>query len=186
VAATTGETMADWEHVMDALVRERGPALVRYAYLLTGDVAAAEDLVQDAVVATFTRTARIRTPEAVEGYVRRAILTTYVDGYRRRQRWQRVRHLVVRHDVTEGPERATQERTDVVAALATLPPRVRACVVLRFYEDLTAAEIADRLDLSLGAVKRYLHDGTHALEERLGPVHRPTHETHPIDERSTR
>ncbi|WP_230685051.1 sigma-70 family RNA polymerase sigma factor [Cellulomonas sp. JZ18] len=55
-------------------------------------------------------------------------------------------------------------------ALATLPPRVRACMVLRHFDDLTVAQVAETLSLSVGAVKRYLSDGTRALEARLGPV----------------
>ena len=68
-----------------------------------------------------------------------------------------------------------------------LAPRVRACVVLRYFEDLTVAEIADRLQLSDGTVKRYLSDGVHGLERVLGPVDAaaPT-ESHPITTRSTR
>jgi len=162
--------VSDWESVLDALVRDRGPALVRYACLLTGDPAAAEDLVQDAVVATFARRAHVREPLAVEGYVRRAILRTYVDGYRRRRRWRDVQHLLVRDDRHAGPEDAVGARADVLAALATLAPRVRACVVLRYYEDLTVPDIAEQLGLSGGAVKRYLSDGLRALEARLGPL----------------
>lgn len=177
--------MADWERTLEVLVRDRGPALVRYAYLLTGDVAGAEDLVQDAVVATFVRRGQLRDPGAAESYVRRTILTTFVDGTRRGRRFRDVRHLLVRADSHEGPERGVQERTDVVAALADLPPRVRACVVLRFYEDLTIAEIARELALSDGAVKRYLSDGTRTLERRLGPVQDDV-ETHVVGGRPGR
>ncbi|MEN0130508.1 MAG: sigma-70 family RNA polymerase sigma factor [Brevundimonas sp.] len=179
--------MSDWEHVLDDLVRLRGPALVRHAYLLTGDVTAAEDLVQDAIVATFARRSRVRTPAAIEGYVRRAILTTYIDGYRRSRRWRDARHLLVRSDSVHGPESAVGDRADVVAALRTLAPRVRACVVLRFYEDLTVSEIAEQLGLSDGAVKRYLSDGMRALEAQLGPVRdrREPEEIDTILERTT-
>ncbi|HEY3544729.1 MAG TPA: sigma factor-like helix-turn-helix DNA-binding protein, partial [Propionicimonas sp.] len=62
------------------------------------------------------------------------------------------------------------ERLDVMSALRDLPRQQRACVVLRFYEDLTVAEIADHLGVSQGAVKRYLSMGVHALERTLGPV----------------
>ena len=61
---------------------------------------------------------------------------------------------------------------DVRAALDALSPRERACVVLRFYDDLTVARIADQLSLSEGAVKRYLSDGVHRMEGLLGPVRR--------------
>jgi RNA polymerase sigma factor (sigma-70 family) len=184
-----GSLLSDWEHVLDDLVRVRGQALVRHAYLLTGDVAAAEDLVQDAIVATFARRSRVRSAVAVEGYVRRAILTIYIDGYRRQRRWRDARHLLVRAEAVHGPEGDVGARADVVAALRTLAPRVRACVVLRFYDDLTVAEIAEQLGLSDGAVKRYLSDGMRALEVQLGPVrdHRDTDsaEAHTILERTT-
>ena len=62
------------------------------------------------------------------------------------------------------------DRMHVFQALGTLSPRERACVVLRFYEDLTIRQIADHLSLSQGTVKRYLSDAVHSLEQTLGPV----------------
>ncbi|GEL95647.1 SigE family RNA polymerase sigma factor [Cellulomonas composti] len=165
--------MADWERTLDALVRDRGPALVRHAYLLTGDTAAAEDLVQDAIVATFVRRAQVRDERAAEAYVRRAILTTFLDGHRRAVRFRSVRHLLLRDEQHDGPESAVSDRDAVTEALRTLAPRVRACVVLRFYDDLPIADVAEQLGLSVGAVKRYLSDGTRALEVALGPLRAP-------------
>lgn len=182
-----GGAVADWEHVLDVLVRERGTALVRYAALLTGGTAEAEDLVQEALVRAFGQGRPLRETAAAEAYVRRAILTVFLDGYRRRQRWGGVRHLLVRAETTDGPERASTERLDVHAALATLRPRLRACVVLRFYDDLTVAEIASRLGLADGTVKRYLSDAIDVLERVLGPMPRArTRETTLLDTRSTR
>jgi RNA polymerase sigma factor (sigma-70 family) len=163
-------TMTDWGDQLDRLVRERGPALLRYAYLLTGDPSAAEEVVQDALVAVLARRNLLRDPGAVEGYVRRAILSRYLDGYRRGRRWSGVRHLLARPASTEGLSDAVDARTDVIAALAHLSPRVRGCIVLRFYEDLSVADTAERLGLSTGAVKRYTSDGVQALERVLGPV----------------
>ena len=157
------------DDAMAALARERGRALTGYAYLLTGNLRDAEDLVQDALVKTFVR-AKDVDPAATEGYVRRAILTTYIDGYRRRGRWDGVRHLLARDEVQGGPEEMSAERLDVQAALRALPPQQRACVVLRFYDDLTTAEIADRLGLAVGTVKRYLSLATHRMEALLGPL----------------
>ena len=159
--------MAAWEDGLTVLVRERGPALVGYAFLLCGDRRLAEDLVQDALVKTFTRASAPTSPEA---YVRRAILTTYIDGFRRRRRWEAVRHLVHPDDDAAGPEPLVTDRVDLHAALETLSPRQRACIVLRFYEDLTVPQIADALVLSTGAVKRYLSDALRRLEAVLGPV----------------
>ncbi|MFC8192924.1 sigma-70 family RNA polymerase sigma factor [Cellulomonas sp. NPDC057328] len=168
--------MTSWEDALDELVRTRGKALVGYAYLLTGDLREAEDLVQDAIVRSFTRGRATREVASAEAYVRRAVLTTYVDGFRRRRHWATIRHLTAVPAVTPadgphaGPEQLVTTRLTVQEALATLPPRVRACMVLRHFDDLPVAEVAATLSLSVGAVKRYLHDGTRALEARLGPV----------------
>jgi RNA polymerase sigma-70 factor (sigma-E family) len=162
--------MAAWEQSLDQLVRTRSPALVGYAYLLSGDRREAEDLVQDALVKTFSRGRSGLEPANAEGYVRRAILTTYLDGFRRRRRWLAVRHLVARDDAGEGAEAGVADRVDVAGALAQLSPRERACVVLRFYEDMTVPTIADSLGLSQGAVKRYLSDGVRRMEGLLGPM----------------
>jgi RNA polymerase sigma-70 factor (ECF subfamily) len=165
-----GGTVADWEHVLDTLVRERGPALVRYAALLTGDPADADDLVQEALVRSFSQGRPLREAHAAESYVRRAILSTFLDGYRRRRRWTGVRHLIARADVADGPEVGASDRLDVRSALLTLRPRLRVCVVLRFYDDLTVPQIARQLGLSDGTVKRYLSDAVTALESVLGPL----------------
>ena len=161
--------MAAWEQSLDDLVRHRGSALVGYAYLLCGDRREAEDLVQDALVKTYTR-GRTTDPTNVEGYVRRAVLNTYLDGFRRRKRWAALRHLVATDDSHAGPEQSSTDRLDVHAALAALSPRERACVVLRFYEDMTVAAIAENLAVSQGSVKRYLSDGVRRMESLLGPM----------------
>jgi len=75
------------------LVQERGEVLVRYAYLLTGDLPAAQDLVQDALVKVFGRLRTGFEPDVLEAYVRRAIATLYVDGHRKHRRWADVQHL---------------------------------------------------------------------------------------------
>lgn len=131
-------------------VAARSPALVRHAWLLTGELAAAEDLVQTALVKTWPRWSRLDAPEA---YVRRTILTTFLSA--RRRRW----HLeVATADVPERPapddafDQADLQRT-VRLALATLPPRQRAVVVLRYVEDLTEAQTARLLGCSVGTVK---------------------------------
>ncbi|MBD3778165.1 MAG: sigma-70 family RNA polymerase sigma factor [Micrococcales bacterium] len=158
-----------WERELERFVRERGDALVGYAYLLTGDLAAAEDLVQEGLVRTWTRRRRDGDVTWLEAYVRRCILHAFVDGRRRARRWRDVSHLVATPERSaDGPTR-TDDRDLVATALTHLSPRQRACVVLRFYEDLTVAEIAARLDVSDGAVKRYLHDANRTLAPLLGP-----------------
>lgn len=158
------------DDVLMALARDRGPALHAYASLLTGNLRDAEDLVQDALVKTFVRGRHVELASA-EGYVRTAILTTWIYSYRRRRQWERVRHLLVRDERQESRADEVEARADVRTALGRLPPQQRACVVLRYYDDLPLADIADVLGVSVGAVKRYLSTGTHRLEGLLGPVH---------------
>lgn len=152
------------------LVRDRGEALVRYAFLLTGDVAAAQDVVQDALVKVFVRLRARPQPEFLEAYVRRTIVTLYIDGYRRRRQWTKVEHLLVEDETRHGPDADAAARLDLHAALATLAPQERAAVVLRYFADLTVPEIADDMGLAQGTVKRYLSNAVGKLEQRLGPM----------------
>jgi RNA polymerase sigma-70 factor (ECF subfamily) len=158
-----------WERELESFVRERGDALVGYAYLLTGDLQGAEDLVQEGLVRTWTRRRSGADVEWLEAYVRRCILHAFVDGRRRARRWRDVAHLVAASERSGDAVAGVDDRDAVLAALAHLTPRQRACVVLRFYEDLPVRDIAAHLDLSEGAVKRYLHDAHRALAPRIGP-----------------
>ncbi|GEL93457.1 RNA polymerase sigma factor [Cellulomonas composti] len=162
--------MHTWSSTLDALVRERGPALTRYGYLLTGSTADAQDLVQEAVARVLARKPRLRDVVTLESYVRRVMLTMVVDEGRRAQRWRRVRHLVATPD--EVPDAAAEVvgASLLETALATLSPRQRACTVLRYVEDLSGREIADALGVSEGAVKRYLSEANARMSAVLGPV----------------
>jgi RNA polymerase sigma-70 factor (ECF subfamily) len=165
-----------WEDQVTTFVTERGPALVGYARLLTGDHDSAQDLVQDALAKAWSRWRAGADIESLEGYVRRAVLTSYLDQYRRQRLWRGRRHLLVTPEAAPERTGATETATDLASALVHLAPRERACVVLRFYEDLTVAGIAARLGLSEGAVKRYLSDGTRRLGTLMGST-RPAVET---------
>lgn len=161
--------MREDDDTLAEFVRDRGAALLKYATLLVGNRRGAEDLVQDALVKVFAgRHGRIGDLDSLEGYVRRAILTLFLDSYRRHRRWVKVRHLFTEPDV-EPRDDDVGTRVDVTAALRTLSPRERACVVLRFYGDLTVPQIAEELGIAQGTVKRYLSDATHALAAVLGP-----------------
>lgn len=172
VERTAGGRVPAAIDVLAVLARNRSRALFGYAYLLSGDASAAEDLVQEALVRTFARTRTGFTPDDVERYVRSAILSVYVDGYRRRQRWAAVRHLLHLRTDEHAPDAAVAAGAalDVRAALATLAPQERVAAVLRYVEDLTVPEVAHRMGLAEGTVKRYLSTGTKRLEELLGPL----------------
>ncbi len=148
-----------WQGTVTALVTERGDALLRYAQLICGDADEAADLVQDALVKTFGRLSNGFTVTSAEAYVRRAILNAALDGGRRRSRWRRIAHLAATPETTESSAPATESRIDLRGELARLSPRERACVVLRYYEDLKVDDVAEWLGISGGAVKRYLSDG---------------------------
>lgn len=159
--------MNAWQPTLEALVRERYPRLVARALLVTS-AADAEDLVQEALVATFSARARFASLAEAEQYVRRAVVSRSIDAGRRRRTERRTTERVA----TE-PERFAEITVpgltaSVEAALRELPARERACVVLRHLEDLSVRETADLLRLSEGAVKRYTADGVAALADRLG------------------
>jgi RNA polymerase sigma-70 factor (sigma-E family) len=133
-------------------VTARGRALLRTAYLLTGNLADAEDLLQAALAKTYLAWDRIEDRGALDGYVRRAMVNTHISWWRRRR--------VQEYPTDELPDRAVADHagdsdlTETLrAAIDRLPSRMRTAVVLRYYEDMTEAEVAERLGVSLGTVK---------------------------------
>ena len=131
-------------------VAARGAGLLGSAWLLTGDAQRAEDLVQTALVKCWHRWDRIATDGSVDGYVRRALITTYMDW--RRRRWTgEVPTAVLPEGCAAAPDPAV--RRDVIAALALLPRGQRAVIVFRFYDDLTEVQTAAALGVSVGTVK---------------------------------
>lgn len=165
--------MASWRGVFEELVRERRGGLVGYATLLTGNVADGEDLVHDAIIRTFGRVRPFTHVNAAEAYVRQAISSAFIDGTRRERTARAAMPALVIRDPHAPPDTAVANTIDVHAALGQLPPRERACVALRFYADLTVPEIATHLNISEGAVKRYLSDGIGRLNPLLGTRENP-------------
>ena len=136
----------------DEFVAARLTALVRYAAVLVGDRDLAQDVVQEALVRVHSRWSRVEQPEA---FVRRMIVREYLSW---RRRLLRRRALAVRlpaPGVVEDHAAASVERADLARRLAALPPRQRAVVVLRYYEGLSTAEIADLLGCTEGAVRTF-------------------------------
>ncbi|MDQ0574783.1 sigma-70 family RNA polymerase sigma factor [Agromyces albus] len=159
-----------WDAVATKLVVERGDALSRYAYLLTGSVDDAADLVQDALVRTFGTPRFGLTLPRAEAYVRRAILNAVIDRSRRDGTWRKVRHLTLAPTSVEPADAASDERLDLLERIRGLAPRQAACIVLRYYDDLTVDRVAQSLGISSGAVKRYLSDGLRALSSAIDPA----------------
>lgn len=138
---------------------------VRFAYLLTGDRAAAEDLVQDAFVQVSGRLLHLRDAGAFYGYLRKAIVNRWRSAARRRlvERRYLERSGAEASVVTSDPD--TAEREAMRVALLELSPRQRAAIVLRFYEDQSEAQIAALLRCRPGTVKSLISRGMDVLRE---------------------
>ncbi len=136
--------------VFEAYVAARGDALHRTAYLLTHDHGLAEDLVQTALAKAWGSWSRIEGDP--DPYVRKVMVNTFATWWRRRWNGEHpTEHLPERSAPDHGDDVAT--RNGLVDALAGLPRRMRAVVVLRYFEDLTEAQTADVLGISVGTVK---------------------------------
>ncbi|WP_262282260.1 SigE family RNA polymerase sigma factor [Micromonospora sp. MA102] len=142
-------------------VVQRSPALSRTAYLLTGDHQHAEDLLQSALARTYRHWRRIRDGDP-EAYVRRVMYHQQVSWWRRRRIAERLDATPVERGGGDHSEDIAL-RLSVVAALRRLTARQRAVVVLRYYEDLTEAQVAEVLGCSVGTVKRHGHDAVRRL-----------------------
>ena len=140
-----------------------GP-LYRTAYLLTGNPHDAEDLLQTALARTCVRWGSIRDKGAADAYVRRAMLHLAQRGWKRRGR------EVVTDTVPDAGHDDLDVRAEHLALWAevrALPPRMRAVVVLRFFEDLPVAQVARELGISEGAVKSQTHHAVRRLRAAL-------------------
>jgi RNA polymerase sigma-70 factor (sigma-E family) len=137
-------------------VRSRGPGLLRTAFLLCGDLGHAEDLLQNAYLGLY-RAWPLRTAEAADAYVRRSLCNGRTSRWRRRSSHERPEATLPE---SAGPDEmaAVDTRDLVLRALATLAPRQRAVIVLRFYADLGEADTANALGCSLGTVKSQTSD----------------------------
>lgn len=145
---------AEDERQFREFVAARSPALLRTAYLLTGDVHLAQDLLQTALLSCARRWHRIRRREQPEAYVRKAMYRHQINWWRSRARRPETLVAAVPQRAVTGDHAAeTVERTGIVDALRSLPPRQRAVVVLRYYEDRPEAEVAQLLDISPGTVR---------------------------------
>lgn len=134
----------------DAFVAERGDALWRTAWLLTGDAQRAEDLVQTALGKCWSKFERVSAGGSFEAYVRRTMLTTYTAWWRRRWNGE-VPTEALPHTSTQRED--VEGRADLMTALAALPKGQRAVVVLRYFDDLTEQQTAEVLACSVGTVK---------------------------------
>ena len=127
--------------------------LRRTAYLLCGDWDQASDFVQEGLVRVYVRWPRLVRHGGELAYARKAVVSAFLDHKRRRSSTERPQEADPTTSSGEDVANAVTTRADLMAALADLPPRQRACVVLRYFEDLSVADTAALLGCTEGTVK---------------------------------
>lgn len=153
----------------EEFVCDRAPALMRYATLVTGNRHDAADLLQEALIRVRLAWHRIRRHGNPEGYVRTTMVRLHISSWRRRRR--EVLMPSVPEAATAGTEFESVDGYDELwRAFAHLPPRQRAVLVLRYFEDLSDAEIADRLGISRGTVRSNAARGLDKLRSLASTV----------------
>lgn len=147
-----------------SFVEARGAGLTRLAFVLTGgDEHLAHDLVQDTLLKAYRQWGRVSAAGSLDAYVRRMLVNEYLSWRRRSSS----REVPV-PEVPEPPEVDLSPETDLWAVICTMPPRQRAVLVLRYYEDLSDREIADVLDYRVGSVRVIVGRALGELRRKIG------------------
>jgi len=142
--------------------------LLRTAYLLTGDVHAAEDLVQTALAKLYLAWDRVADAPSVDAYARKVLVNEHTSMWRRLWRHREVVSDTSTHEVPVRGEEYDGFGAALWSAVRALPERQRAVVVLRYYEQLSEKETADALGVSLGTVKSQASRALTTLRTHLG------------------
>jgi RNA polymerase sigma factor (sigma-70 family) len=166
VGDTVSEELETPSGELEELYTRHVPAATRLAFLITHDEYLAEDLAEDSFLHAIGRFRHLRRPEAFEAYLRRTVVNRCTSHFRR----ERVaRSYVQRQRGREprGPEPDVGRRDELRAALAELPPRQRAAVVLRYYADLSEEQAGDALRCSPPAVRSLVARAMETLRARI-------------------
>lgn len=148
------------------------PRLRRQAFLLCGDWHEAEDLVQDTLAIVYRRWCTVARCAEVDGYARTVLVHRFL-AVRRRMRWQRETPSASppdRPDNSRGRSSAPDLRVSLEAGLRQLPPRQRAVIILRYWKDLSTAQIAAAMGISEGTVASQNHKALISLRESLSDL----------------
>ena len=151
----------------EAYMAARQPSLLRTAYLISGDRHTAEDLVQTALAKLYLSWDKVHDRQMIDGYVRRIIVNEHNSLWRRAWKKRELTtdtlpdHQTVTHQHDDGQRDALWE------FVQTLPRKQRAVIVLRYYEDLSEAEIAETLGISVGTVKSQASRALAAMRSRV-------------------
>ena len=160
-----------WSRDFSATFYEEYPRLWAVAYAMVGDAYVAEELTMEAFSSAFSSWGRVTRADNRSAYLRKIVLNLCRSRWRRRNIEQRVNGVVHRRAERDAStywvSRESDDRLDVWAAVVKLPARQRACVVLRYYADLTDEQVAESLGCSVGTVKSHLHRARRSLEALL-------------------
>ena len=155
----------------ESYVAARGPALLRLAYLLTGNESDAQDVVQEALSRAVPRWTRITQADDPDAYVRRMVVNAHVSWWRKFKRRESPVEDVRSEGIQPGADVETVERAgskELWAACARLPRDQRAAVVLRYYEQLSFAEIAALTKVAEATARSRVHRGLATLRNTMG------------------
>jgi len=154
--------------VFESWVEARADVLLRFAYVLTGDANLAEDAVQDALTTACAKWSRVSVADDPEAYVRRMIVNAHISWWRRfRRRESPAAEPTETMQVSPDGAAARADADAVWGLCATLPARQRAAVVLRFYEELSYAEIGVLLNCAEATARSSVHRALAALKTML-------------------
>ena len=159
------------DQAVSALFDRNYTSLCRLAYVILGDRAQAEEMVMEAMLKTLGGWARIRDVERIDAYLKRTVINLCRSKIRRKMIENRVNEVQHHRDESKAPDwDAERHETSrlVMEAVRQLPERQKAAVVLRYFEDLPEAQIAEVLDCSVGTVKSQLSKARAKLEKTLG------------------
>ena len=162
---------SDREIAVRALYEERHAELVRFATFIVGNAHAAEDLAQEAFVRVYDAWDRLEDPDHAVAYLRATIVNLSRGRHRRNvvaERNQPPRLVAV--PSAEDDAMGRVGRSAVLAAVAALPTRQRACVVMRHWLRMTESEIATTLQVSIGSVRTHNKRGVETLQRKLGAL----------------
>ena len=171
-AAVEGARVAEGAPDFDGWVTVRGPALLRLAYTLTGNTADAEDVVQEALARALPRWERISRVDDVDAYVRRMVVNAHTSWWRKFRRRESpvavLRDSVAdQHGAVEGPGVGFDDHRRLWLACQALPEPQRTAIVLRYYEQLEYAEIAELTGVREGSVRSRVSRGLSALRTTM-------------------
>lgn len=158
------------EREFTVFVRVHTSALLRTAYLLTGNALSAEELVQDTLVRLYPKWERVAAADVPIAYVRRSLANNFVDDRRRPSSRDLVLDVLPERPDERDAAGQLADRDEAWTLLTTLPERQRAALVLRFFHDWTDDEIAEALQCRVGTVRSLVSRGLSALREQTAPA----------------